>query len=239
MTRARCLLVSGLVWFSGVACGSPPAEPAVPEASAPPPPAAAPAPPPEPAPAPTPTEAPPPEPEPEADATQAPAAEPGSRDVRYIVSPEGLKVKAEGVLFIPTVEVARVGGGWGVKVKVEARSDDEGVHSLLAPTDRELAFAGAVKRADGSSENFSDRREGERDLEVTPKRSVKLARAWPAKGGPKPLAPGDELKLQVGLWGLGADAASRRPLNKLCRVEVKFDKDKPRAKVMAPEGISK
>lgn len=178
-------------------------------------------------------------PEPDANVESEPS-EPTARDVKYIVSPDGLRVKVAGVAFTPTAEAVKVAGGWGIKVRVEAKSDDEATHSLLAPKAAEVAFAGHIRRAGGAdAESFSDRRDGDRELEVTPNKSAKLQRAWPPAGGPKPLAVGDELELQIGIWGLGADAGSRRPVGKLCRVEVKFDKERPRVKVTPPAGVSK
>lgn len=241
MCSSVCL--TALLFVSGLAlaCGSSQPEPSVPKTPAP----ITPAPPitAEPTEATAPTE----EAAEAATETQGPAPatlpEPTAekqRDVKYVVSPEGLRVLAEGVAFTPKAEAVRAGSGWGVKVTVEARSDDEAVHSLLAPQEGEVAFAAEVRRAGKEeSERFSDRRDSDRDLEVRPGKPVKLSRTWPAKGGAGSLAVGDTLLLDIGIWGLGADSASRRPLNKLARVELKFDKGKPRVKVMAPEGISK
>jgi hypothetical protein len=55
----------------------------------------------------------------------------------------------------------------------------------------------------------------------------------------KPLAMGDELEIMVGIWGLGTDAASRRPLKKFCKVTLKVDKPKPRAIISAPDGVGR
>jgi hypothetical protein len=178
--------------------------------------------------------------EPALDTSATAASENTGREIKYMVSPEGVRVRVDGVEFTPAAEATKVGKGWGIKVRVEAKSQDEATHSLLAPKDSEIAFAGHVKRAGkGELEEFGDRREGDRSLDVTPKKSVKLARTWPQKDGPQPLGPGDELRLEIGIWGLGADAGSRRPVKKLVRIDVKFDKDKPRVKVAAPEGVAK
>jgi hypothetical protein len=127
-------------------------------------------------------------------------------------------------------------GGYGVKLKVEVRAKDGKPHSLLAPQNAEVAFAGTVKRKEGEPEKFGDKREGDRELTVKEK-AVQLTRSWPAQGGPKPLVNGDELELMVGIWGLGDDAASRRPLKKFCKVTLKFEKDKPRVTVTPPDGV--
>lgn len=162
------------------------------------------------------------------------------REVKYMVSPTGLRVSVERVTFTPTVELKRQGKGWGFEVRVEAKVEDDASHSLLAPKGAEIAWAGQVLRAAGGEpETFADHRENDRALELTPNKPVKLSRLWPAKNGPKALAPGDTLHLELGIWGLGADAASRRPVKKLCLVEVKFEKDKPRVKVLPPGGLQK
>jgi hypothetical protein len=43
----------------------------------------------------------------------------------------------------------------------------------------------------------------------------------------------------VGIWGVGENAAARRPLKKFCKVTLKFEKDKPRVVVTTPDGVSK
>lgn len=176
----------------------------------------------------------------DADSSPARTADTGGRNIQYVVSPDGVRVKVEGVTFTPTAEAVRVGKGWGVKVRVEAKAEDDATHSLLAPKSGEIAMAGEVRRSGQSEpERLTDRRDGDHEVLVRPNKPATLTRTWPAKDGPAPLARGDELRLDLGIWGLGADAASRRPVKKLCRVDVKFDREKPRVKISAPEGISK
>lgn len=171
---------------------------------------------------------------------QAEDREQAPREVKYLVSPTGLRVSVDGVSFTPSVELKRVGKTWGVEVRVEAKSEGDGTHSLLAPKGAEIAWAGQVVRAAGGGpEAFVDRRENDRSFELTPNKPIKLSRSWPPKDGPKALGPGDTLHLEVGIWGLGPDQSARRPIKKLCRIEVKFEKGKPRAKVLPPEGVSK
>jgi hypothetical protein len=164
--------------------------------------------------------------------------ESAARNVKYVVNPEGMRVELEGVSFAPKAEAVKMSGGYGVKLKVEVRAKDGKPHSLLAPQNAEVAFAGTVKRKEGEPEKFGDKREGDRELTVKEK-AVQLTRSWPAQGGPKPLVNGDELELMVGIWGLGDDAASRRPLKKFCKVTLKFEKDKPRVTVTPPDGVSR
>lgn len=161
------------------------------------------------------------------------------RSVKYIVSPDGLRVEVEGLSFTPRAEAVKLGAGYAVKVSVQARAKDGASHSLLAPKAAELAFAGEVVRGSADPERFTDRREGDRELVLEGTKPVLLTRTWPQNAETRPLMPGDELKLLVGLWGLGSDAASRRPLTRFCRVSFSFDakKGKPKLVVSAPEGL--
>jgi hypothetical protein len=173
-------------------------------------------------------------------ATAASDTESSARNVKYIVNPEGMRVEIEGVSLVPKVETVQKGGGWGVKLKVEVRAKDGKTHSILAPEGKEIAFAGKLQRKDQSEpELFSDRREGDRELVLDPKKPLTLSRTWPGPSEPKPLAMGDEVEIMVGIWGLGEDAGSRRPLKKFCKITLKLDKPKPRALVKPPDGVSR
>lgn len=223
------------------ACGgaeTPPPATAVEAAPAPPPapsvapPAAA-----EPAPA-APAEAAKPA-EPAEKAEEAPAAD-SARNVKYIVNPDGMRVEIEGLSFAPKAEAVKAGAGYAIKLKVEVKTKDDESHSLLAPAQAEVAMAGSIRRAgQAEPETFGDKREGDREIVVKGAKPVTLTRTWPGAGGPKPLVQGDEAELMVGIWGVGADAASRRPLKKFCKITVKFTQPKPRVVVSAPDGISK
>ncbi|MGC4094236.1 MAG: hypothetical protein QM756_41275 [Polyangiaceae bacterium] len=194
-----------------------------------------------------------PEPKPEAEPADAkPAAEPekappaadageesSARNVKYVVNPEGMRVELEGVSFAPKAEAVKVAGGYGVKLKVEVKAKDGKPHSILAPKGAEVAFAGSVKRKEGEPEKFGDKREGDNEVALKGDKAAQLSRSWPPAGGPKPLSVGDELELMVGIWGLGEDAGSRRPLKKFCKVSVKFEKDKPKVSVTAPDGVGR
>jgi hypothetical protein len=161
------------------------------------------------------------------------------RNVKYIVNPEGMRVEVEGVTFAPKAEAVKSGAGWAVKVKVEVRAKDGNTHSLLAPTGTEVAIAGLVKRSgQAEPEMLSDHREGDKEV-VLKDKPVTLTRTWPGAGGAKVLAAGDEAELLIGIWGLGENAASRRPVRKLCKLTVKLDKAKPRVSLGAPDGVGK
>ncbi|HLV64611.1 MAG TPA: hypothetical protein VKY73_02315 [Polyangiaceae bacterium] len=187
---------------------------------------------------------------PEADETTAPSAEPEplpqapepppEREVRYVVNPEVMRVRTEGVVLRPRAEAVRAGKGHAVRVTVRLRMEADTERSVLAPEGQELAFAGRVVRADGTEEHFADTRTGERAKTLSPSGELVLARTWPDAGDVKPLGPGDELELAVGIWGLGEDADSRRPLRALCKVTAKGKKGgAPRVAVAPPETAAK
>src|SRR6186713_210874 len=111
--------------------------------------------------APAPVEA-PPVPEPEAQKAPEPEADPVSpagrapsdapapansdeqRSIRYVQTPEGLRVEILGVKFVPKAEAVKTPAGIGLKLTLEATTAES--RSLLSPQHGPLAFAGAVKR---------------------------------------------------------------------------------------------
>jgi hypothetical protein len=163
------------------------------------------------------------------------------RQVRYVVTPEGMRVRVGGVELVPRAElVPKAGGAIAIKVRVEARSEDGKKHSLLAPAGKELAFAGKVRRRDGAEEQFEDERAGERELVLDEGKDAVLTRTFPdQKGAVKPLKDGDELELAVGLWGLGDDASTRRAVRGVCKITLSYPRKKPKLKLTPPDGLSK
>lgn len=237
MRIAGCaLLVSS---FVAMGCGgaqpTPPAEPVAeaPAAAAPEP--AKPAEPEKPAPS-----------EPPADKESVPVAaekaEPdpnATREVTYVVVPEGLKVSVTGVRFTVSASAVQVASGWGVKLNVVASRLDGKPHSLSSPKSGPLAFAGSVLRKGKSEpEPFGDDRTGDGELDLSGDDPSKFNRTWPAKGV-RVLGAGDSLDLQVALWGLGSDKDSRRPVKKFCHVRMQVGNGKPRAILEPPQGMAK
>ncbi|HEY4102686.1 MAG TPA: hypothetical protein VGM44_02310 [Polyangiaceae bacterium] len=157
-----------------------------------------------------------------------------TREVTYVVVPEGLKITVAGVKFIASAVAEQTGGGWGAKINVEASSDDGKAHSLTKPKAGPLAFAGSVMRK-GKSEpdHFGDERSGDGDEAVSPDKPNKFSRTWPIKGV-RALAIGDALDLQVALWGLGDTTDVRRPVKQFFHVRMQVDKGKPKAIVEPP-----
>ncbi|HYP75002.1 MAG TPA: hypothetical protein VER12_03565 [Polyangiaceae bacterium] len=187
-------------------------------------------------------------PEPSAGAASSDAAAPApaksepdpnaTREVTYVVVPEGLKISVAGVRFAVSASAVQVASGWGVKLNVVASVLDGKAHSLSSPKSGPLAFAGSVSRNGKSeAETFGDERSGDGEQEISAETPAKFSRTWPAKGV-RVLGTGDSLDLQVALWGLGSDKDSRRPVKKFCHVRMKVEKGKPRAIVEPPQGIS-
>src|SRR4051812_46011059 len=56
-----------------------------------------------------------------------------TREVTYVVVPEGIKVSLTGVKFMISAAAAQVGPGWGAKVSVVATAEDGKPHSLSSP----------------------------------------------------------------------------------------------------------
>ena len=183
--------------------------------------------------------------EPIADKESAPVAaakeEPdpnATREVTYVVVPEGLKISVTGVRFTVSASAVQVASGWGVKLNVVASVLDGKPHSLSNPKSGPLAFAGSVTRKGRSeAEPFGDERAGDGELDISGADPSKFNRTWPAKGV-RVLGAGDSLDLQVALWGLGNDKDSRRPVKKFCHVRMEVGKGKPRAIVEPPQGTS-
>lgn len=168
-------------------------------------------------------------------------AEPGTgRNVRYMVSPDGMRVELEGLSLTPKAEAVKSGAGYGIKLRVDARAKDDEAHLILAPKGSEIALAGSVRRAGQSEpEKFGDERKGDEQVTVKGNKSVSITRSWPSAGGPKPLAPGDEAEFMVGLWGVGSDPSALRPLKKFCKITLKLDKGKPRVVLGPPDGVGR
>ena len=214
-----------LVTLALAGCGSPPlATPAPTPSKA------------EPSPLPVPSAEPPPTAS--AEPATEPAAEPADttpREVNYVMASGKLEVVVEGVRFKPSVKAVRVGAGWGIAIDVEGEAEDDAMHSLLKPKSGALAIAARITRKGGKVESQTDTREGDDEDFVTPGTIAKLERKWPNGPKDKPLVAGDKVELQVGLWGIGAEAKSRRPLKKFFLVTMVVGKGEPRPLVAPPE----
>jgi hypothetical protein len=146
-----------------------------------------------------------------------------------------LRIEVEGVEFMPKAQPVKVKGGWGVKITLEATAGDEPRY-LLNPKNGPLAFAGVVKRK-GEEENFGDKRDGDGNAELGPGQTESFTSNWPAKGqGAQPLWWGNELTLDVGLWGLGRTQDARRPIKKFFTLKMVAG-NKPQPVIQPPASV--
>lgn len=143
------------------------------------------------------------------------------RQVYYRSTPDGLAVSIEGVEFTIKAEPKKLdNGGFGINIKVQAEAKDDGMHTLLYPKDGPLAIGGTIKRKKGGEpETLTDKRDGEDEQFITPGTPLEFVHEWPGKDGPFAWW-GDEIELQVGLWGVGAAGERRRPIMKLCIIKM-------------------
>jgi hypothetical protein len=182
----------------------------------------------------------PPAQSPPADASQgddASAEDPDqrqTRDVRYHVMPEGLRVRVAGVSLVPQATALKLPGGWGVRMTVRLSAEDEKPHVLLSPDQGPLAVFARITRR-GKQVTSSDPRRGDGQQFITPGAPLDVVQEWPGRSTAKPLTAGDELELEVGLWGIGASATSHRPLKKFFRLKMAVGKGTPQPLVSAPE----
>ena len=146
-----------------------------------------------------------------------------------------LEIVVEGVRFKPSAKAVKLGGGWGISLDVDAEAQDDKMHSLLKPKGGALSLAAKITRKGGKVEELGDSREGTDEDFVTPGTIAKLERKCPDHKGDKPLVAGDKVALQVGLWGIGTDAKSRRPLKKFFVVTMTVGKGEPRPLIAPPE----
>jgi hypothetical protein len=177
---------------------------------------------------------------PAASETPAPASAPAddanaSRNVRYIVSQDGLKVEVIGARFLVKAKPIRTQAGFEIQVSVEASANED--LSLAWPSSGPLAFAASVTRSKASEpERIGDERKGDGEKTLTSGKPLKFSRNWPGKGV-RPLANGDVLELDVGLWGLGHSPEDRRAVKQLARVKARVDNWKGSARVEPPPGL--
>jgi hypothetical protein len=186
--------------------------------------------------APAPADSAPPEPVAETAAKPpAPAKDPNApREVKYVVTPEGLKIEVAGVRFLASASAKQIAQGYGVKVSVKAEVSDSKEHVLLSPKRGPLAFAAAVfKKGSSEAERIPDSRDGDGELKLSPGSPSTFSRDFPNQGG-RVLGAGETLDMEVALWGLGETAADRRPVKQFFHVKMKVEKGKPKAVVEPP-----
>jgi len=152
-----------------------------------------------------------------AEAAPGTAPEAG-REVVYRMTPDGLKVEVEGAVFTPSAKSFMTPEGYGVEITVEATAK---VEALLANPDAgPLAFGGRVIRKTGRIDTFGDKRSGSGTKPLGPQTPQKFSRKWPI-ANVSLLSPGDELELEIGLWGYGHKDGAVRPVRKFASLKMK------------------
>lgn len=118
---------------------------------------------------------------------------------------KSLLVEAEGVRFLVGATPIAVKGKWGVRVLVEATSADGKVHAISNVTDL-LSFGGTIDALDGGEAGggFGEGGSHGEKVEIPPGKPVKFSRDYPGKNDWDPIAPGQVLRLDVGLWSLSS-----------------------------------
>ena len=171
-------------------------------------------------------------------APESPAdARPEPREIRYLVTSEGLEIRVEGVHFLANATAVRVRDGWGLKLDLSAVSKDDATHSLLTPDNGPLALAGVVQRGT-AREEFKDERQGGDEQIVEPGKTLKFSRSWPP-ANEKPLKAKDSVELEVGLWGIGPSERERRPVQNFFHASLAVDSGKPAARIAPPKTATK
>ncbi len=149
-----------------------------------------------------------------------------ARNKLYKMVPGGLDVTIDGVMFHVSTKAKRQGAGWGVVVKVKAESEGDATRYLMSPKAGPLAFATKVTQSEKLLTEIGDERDGEGEKTVAPDEPLEFERSWPPKGT-KPLSGGQELELQVGLWGLGREPGKTRAVKGFVVVKVVAPRGRP------------
>ena len=100
-------------------------------------------------------------------------------------------------------------------------------------TGRSLVMLGGKVDRGGKVEQLGDERAGEEEKVISEK-GIEFTREWPGKTGHKPLAAGQSLELQVGIWGVGQNSTELRPVRQFCLVKMTAGKRTPAPVVMPP-----
>jgi hypothetical protein len=181
-----------------------------------------------------------PKPEAETQPSAAPPKDPNAmREVKYVVTPEGLKIEVAGVRFLASAEAKQLARGWGAKITVKAEVLDGKEHVLLSPKNGPIAFAAAVfKKGSTEAERIPDERSGDGELKLSAGSPSSFSREFPNKGG-RVLGMGETLDMEVALWGLGETNEDRRPVKQFFHVKMKVDKGKPKAYAEPPASAGK
>lgn len=170
-----------------------------------------------------------------AEATKGGQLDPKSdaREIVYRVTPKGLVIEIDGFHLRPEAKPFKAkNGAYGVELRITAESFDGRQYWLDTPKQGPLSIAGKIEDEKGSVERFSDRRERDGEELIHAGEPRTFRQRWPGKGQPK-LWWGQTVTLEVGLWGIHADAERERPVRRLFVVEMVASKE-PQAVISPP-----
>jgi hypothetical protein len=161
-------------------------------------------------------------------------SEVSGREVVYRVTPTGLVIELDGIHFRPEAKPFKAkNGAYGIELSVSAESFDGRKYWVDKPSAGPLSLAGKIEDKAGKALRFSDQRKPAGEEGVTAGEPYRFRQRWPATGQPK-LWPGQKLTLEVGLWGVRAEAGRQRPVRRFFVVEMTAAGNRPRAVVSPP-----
>lgn len=125
------------------------------------------------------------------------------RPIKYVPTATGLEIHLDGVKFVASASAIKVGAGWGVSVKIRVSGEQGKSYKLLTPKRGPLAFAGWVERR-GQKTQLADKREGDQTT-IIKEQPIEFSREWPGDSKQPPLGQGDQLTLDIELWGVSGN----------------------------------
>ena len=161
------------------------------------------------------------------------AASSGAREIVYRVTPKGLVIELDGVHLRPEAKPFKdKNGAYGIELVLHAESFDGRQYWLNKPDEGPLSIAGKIESKDGKSTRFADERAGGGEEVITEGAARSFRQRWPGRGQPK-LWWGQTVTLEIGLWGVRAEADRERPVRRLFVVKMVAG-NKPVAVVTPP-----
>jgi hypothetical protein len=152
--------------------------------------------------------------------TRAPESAQSGQEIVYRVTPKGLVIELDGIHFRPEVKPFKdKNGAYGVELLLTAESFDGRQYWIDMSKTGPLSVAGKIKAKDGKSSRFSDEYKASEEQAILPSEAHRFRQRWPGPGQPK-LGWGQTATLEIGLWGVRADAGRERPVRRLFVVEM-------------------
>lgn len=161
------------------------------------------------------------------------AASSAAREIVYRVTPKGLVIELDGVHLRPEAKpIKDKHGAYGIELVLRAESFDGRQYWLNKAAEGPLSIAGKIESKEGKSTRFSDERDGGTDEVIAEGAARTFRQRWPGRGQPK-LWWGQTVTLEIGLWGVRAEAERERPVRRLFVVKM-LAGNKPVAVITPP-----